>query len=189
MMAVSRLVLVRHAMPETDPGTPAPLWHLGTAGRAAARAMRPLLPVPAYLVASDEPKAVATLREMSGEPEIATDADVGEVRRPHVWSPRHRSLARSYVAGVCHEGWEPHDRVAARFDRAVVRHAAAATGRTLVIGTHGMAPTVWLASRMRLDPDPAEFWADLRFPDVLDVDLAAGTVRRVRGDQAPTMAG
>ncbi len=70
-----------------------------------------------------------------------------------------------------------------RFDAAVARHAAlaAAGNQILVIGTHGLAPTVWLASRVSLDPDPAHFWAALRFPDVIDVDLAGGTASRRSG--------
>jgi broad specificity phosphatase PhoE len=59
---------------------------------------------------------------------------------------------------------------------AVARHAALAAGRTLVIGSHGMAMTVWLAARTGLDPGP--FWARLRFPDMIDVDLGAGVARR-----------
>ena len=55
----------------------------------------------------------------------------------------------------------------------MVRHAAAAAerGQTLVLGTHGLAPTVWMASRYRLDPDPAQFWAGLRFPDIVEIEL------------------
>jgi 2,3-bisphosphoglycerate-dependent phosphoglycerate mutase len=67
--------------------------------------------------------------------------------------------------------------VADRFGAAVTRHSALAAGRhrTLVIGTHGLALTVWLASLMRLDPDPAQFWERLRFPDVIEVDLVGRT--------------
>ena len=83
------------------------------------------------------------------------------------------------MEGVCHDGWEPHEQVAARFDAAVSRHAklAAARNLPLVIGTHGLAPTVWLAHR-RLLGDPAQFWEDLRFPDLIEVDLAAATASR-----------
>ncbi|BCB75957.1 hypothetical protein GCM10022251_55390 [Phytohabitans flavus] len=102
-----------------------------------------------------------------------------------MWSDDHdyRAVARAYVVGVRHHGWEAHGQVASRFDAAVARHAAVAAerGLTLVVGTHGLAPTIWLASRMSLVPTPAEFWADLRFPDILDVDLIAGTVSRRAG--------
>jgi hypothetical protein len=101
-----------------------------------------------------------------------------EVRRPHVWSDDsdYRAMARAYVGGVRHDGLEPHDEVFARFESAVVRHAslAAAQRRTLVVGTHGLAPTVWLSRRVRLEPSPAQFWEQLRFPDLVEVDLSAG---------------
>jgi len=175
-----RLVLVRHAMPELDPAVPSTWRRLGEAGRAAARALRPLLPGSAYHVASDEPKAVQTLRELAGHHDVATDPGFAEVHHRYVWAADHgyRALAYAYLEGVCHEGWEPHALVAARFDAAVVRHAAAAGDRMLVVGTHGLAPTVWLASRMRVEPSPARFWAALRWPELIDVALTAGTASR-----------
>jgi hypothetical protein len=46
-----------------------------------------------------------------------------------------------------------------------------------VVASHGMAMTVWLTAAIGLE-DPIGFWSELRFPDALAVDLAAGTVRR-----------
>jgi len=62
----------------------------------------------------------------------------------------------------------------------VTRHlqAAAARQQTLIAGTHGLAATLWLASRLRLEPSPARFWASLRFPELLEVDLRTGQLRR-----------
>ncbi len=166
------MILVRHAMPLVDPSIRSERWELGDEGRAAARALRPLIPQPAYYVASPEPKAAQTVQELAGDAEIPTDAGFAEVRRPYVWSAvaDYRALAWAYVAGTSHDGWEPHEAVAARFDAAVTRHAVAAGDKVLVIGTHGLAPTVWLAGRFELKPSPAEFWAALRFPDLIDVD-------------------
>jgi len=180
---MDRLVLVRHAMPVPDPDVPSERWRLGEPGRAAARALRAVLPPDAYLVASDEPKAVQTLQEAAGQPDVATDPDFGEVRRPYVWAADedYRSVARAYVEGAAHAGWEPHAAVAARFGAAVARHAALAGHRTLVVGTHGLSPTVWLAGVVRLEPSPAGFWQSLGYPDVVDVDLAAGRATRRAG--------
>jgi broad specificity phosphatase PhoE len=176
MSNVERLILVRHAMPEVVPEVPAERWHLGADGRSAARALRSLVAGPAYFVASDEPKAVETLQEVAGHAEVRTDPGFGEVRRPYLWTDDYRATASAYVAGVRHDGWEPHDEVFTRFESAVVRHAgfAAARRRVLVVGTHGLAPTVWLSRRMRLAPSPPRFWADLRFPDLIEVDLVSG---------------
>jgi broad specificity phosphatase PhoE len=175
MTTVERLVLVRHAMPELVPDVPAERWHLGPGGRSAARALRRSMPGPAYFVASDEPKAVETLEELAGGHDVAVEPGFAEVHRPHLWTDDYRATARAYVEGVRHDGWEPHDEVFARFESAVVRHAGLATaqGRILVVGTHGLAPTVWLSRHIRLEPSPAQFWADLRFPDIVDVDLSA----------------
>jgi broad specificity phosphatase PhoE len=179
----ARLVLVRHAMPVVEPAVPAERWRLGPTGRAAARALQPLVTWPAYYVASSEPKAVQTLQEIAGQTNVITDAALVEVRRPHRWSDNsiYRAAARSYIQGACPEGWEPHDQVIGRFEEAVVRHAAAAAdqGRTLVVDTHGVASTIWLASRYVLGPDPVEFWAALRFPDLIEIDLLHGLVQRL----------
>ena len=59
-----RLILIRRAIPVIAPQTPAELWHLDHEGRTAARAARPLPVRSVYYVASTEPKAVETLREV-----------------------------------------------------------------------------------------------------------------------------
>lgn len=170
-----RLFLVRHAMPAVDPDVPAEQWQLGQESRVAARLIRLHVQHPAYYVASSEPKAAQTMQEIAGAQRVVTDDDLAEVHRPHVWlsDGDYRDAALAYAGGECPDGWEPRERVIARFDAAVVRHASAAAGRgqTLVLGTHGLAPTVWMASRYELAPDPARFWAGLRFPDIVEIDL------------------
>ncbi len=180
---LTRLVLVRHAMPVVEPAVSSELWQLGNEGRSAAKALRPRLAQPAYLVASDEPKAIQTLQELASRLDVATDPGFREVRRPHAWSADYASLARAYVEGLRHDGWEDHADVVGRFAAAVARHAtiAAARRHPLVIGTHGLAPTVWLASIMPLDPSPATFWERLTFPDLIDVDLIGRTATRRAG--------
>jgi len=184
-LVLVRLVLVRHAMPVIDPETPAELWHLGPEGRAAARAMAPLIVgSAAHFVSSTEPKALETLREIAPHAPIETDDRFAEVRRPRAWTDgdTYRAAARAYIeAGPPADGWEPRDEVIARFDAAVARHAAAAaaSGATLVIGTHGLVLTRWLASRVELRPSPADFWASLRFPDMIELDPRRTSVRRL----------
>jgi hypothetical protein len=48
-----------------------------------------------------------------------------------------------------------------------------------------MAMTIWLARRYVLEPDPAQFWAALRFPDPVEIDLRHGVVRTSATDQSP----
>lgn len=172
---MDRLVLVRHAMPVVEPDVPSDLWELGEQGREASRALAVAAPQSPYYVASDEPKALQTVQEMSGGSKVVSDPGFREVRRPHRWSDDYRMQACAYIEGVCHDEWEPHAKVIARFDAAISRHARIAVARqqTLVVGTHGLAPTIWLASRLPLQPSPGAFWASLQFPDLIDVDLVA----------------
>ncbi|MBL7257822.1 histidine phosphatase family protein [Paractinoplanes lichenicola] len=167
-----RLILVRHAMPVTDPAIPPHRWRLAAPVSLSspprdhpARPGSSALPRGAYLVASSETKAAQTL---SFDRPLPQDAGFDEVRRPHEWRDDHRERARAYVEGLPHPGWEPHAAVVARFEAALARHAELAAGRALVVGTHGMAMTCWLWSRA-LVTDPGSFWAALRFPDVIEV--------------------
>ena len=158
-------------MPAADPAVPPPEWPLSGPGRVAAAALR--LPPGAYLVASDETRAWQTL-EPAGS--VVRDGRFGEVRREgEPWHGPYRELRRSYVDGADHPRWERRADVARRFDEAMNDHLVRAEGRPLVIGSHGMAITVWLTARVGLTA-PGDFWAALRFPDVIGVDLR---IRRV----------
>ncbi|SFF12421.1 Broad specificity phosphatase PhoE [Actinoplanes philippinensis] len=168
------LLLVRHAMPAFGPDVPAPEWELSSEGRCEARALARVLPPDALLVASREPKARQTL-EPAGS--VYTDARFDEVARDEPYEGDFRARRRAYVTGTDYPGWEPRERVAARFAEAVSFWAARAEERPLVIASHGMAMTVWLAATVAL-ADPGAFWADLRLPDLLTVDMAAEQVSR-----------
>jgi broad specificity phosphatase PhoE len=173
------LVLVRHAMPVVARSQPPAQWILSAEGRTAAARMS--LPEHAYLVASDEPKAFQTLEPFGT---VERDGRFGEVRRTGEPWDGYRDVRRSYVAGVDHDGWEARGAVVARFDAAVRDHLVRAHGRAIVVATHGMAMTLWLAATVGL-PSPAEFWDDLRLPDPFTVDLAAHTVSRLEPPPAP----
>jgi broad specificity phosphatase PhoE len=151
------LILVRHAMPAVLPAVPPERWSLSDEGRAAARQLATLLPADAVFVASDEPKAAETL------PSAQLDARFREVRRTEAFSDDFAVARRSYVDGAALPGWEPRESVVARFSAGL-----SAYGRPLVVATHGMALTVWLAATIGL-ADPGAFWADLRFPDAIAV--------------------
>jgi broad specificity phosphatase PhoE len=170
------LYLVRHAMPQVDPATDPATWPLGRDGRAAARRLGRRLPSGAFLVASDEPKAWQTL-DPGRERGVLRDARLREVRRTEEFTDDFRRVRRSYVSGADIAGWEPRLEVARRFADAVRAATDRGDGRDVVVASHGMAMTVWLTATLPL-ADPGSFWADLRFPDVLAVDLRAGTVTR-----------
>jgi broad specificity phosphatase PhoE len=158
---MNHVVLVRHATPAHGPERPAHEWALDPEGAAAARELAAVLPTDAYLVASAEPKAWQTL-EPAGP--VIRDARFNEVNRDEPYDGDWVARRRAYVAGTDHPGWGARVRVAERFEAGVSDHLAAAEDRTLVVASHGMAMTVWLAARVGLD-DPVAFWAGLRFPE------------------------
>lgn len=185
--------LVRHAPPAATPDAPAPSWPLTPEGRALAAALVPALPADALLFSSPEPKAWQTLEPAAAAgpvPRLVVhDPRFGEVRRPpDTWAGGWRAERQAYVAGTPHPGWEPQADVAARFDAGVAAALAAAaeapagadgSGPGVVVASHGMAITCWLVARgLVAAADAAEFWSTLRQPDLLAVDLGAGTWRR-----------
>jgi broad specificity phosphatase PhoE len=171
------IYLVRHAMPLVDPDTDPARWRLGSDGLAAARQLSGRLPTAALLIASTEPKAWQTL-DPDGNGVVRRDSRLGEVKRPREYRADFRCLRRRYVRGAFVPGWEPQADVAARFAAAVSEAMERAAARDLVLASHGMAMTVWLTRAVALT-DPQGFWDGLLFPDLLAVDLAAGTVARI----------
>jgi broad specificity phosphatase PhoE len=169
------LLLVRHAMPAFGPDQPSDQWELSAEGHAAAAGLARRLPPGAHLVASEEPKAWQTLTPAGA---VIRDARFNEVRRKgEPYDGNFRELRQSYVDGVDHPGWEQRAQVAARFESGVADHLAVAGTAPMVIASHGMAMTIWLTARIGL-ADPGAFWAELRLPDLLEVDLTARTSRR-----------
>jgi broad specificity phosphatase PhoE len=180
-----KLFLVRHAMPAFGPDVPAAAWELSSEGWRAARALVRALPADALLIASREPKARQTL-EPAGS--VYTDKRFDEVARDEPYEGDFRARRRAYVTGTDYTGWEPRDRVVARFAEGVTSWAARVDGRPLVIASHGMAMTLWLTTTVAL-PDPGAFWADLRLPDLLTVDVAAKQVSRPMCQGGPNRLG
>jgi len=172
------LLLVRHAMPAHTPDRPAGSWDLARDGRRGAESLRTVLPSNAVLVSSPEPKARQTL-EPSGP--VMTDWRFREVDRdePHGDDFRARRLA--WVTGADHAGWEPRALVVARFGAAVQFWLSRAGDQPLVIASHGMAMTVWIAAQGL--EDPGAFWVALRLPDVFEVDPFTRRVGRVVSTQ------
>jgi broad specificity phosphatase PhoE len=169
-----KLFLVRHAMPAFGPDVPAAAWQLSSEGWCAARALARALPGGALLIASREPKARQTL-EPAGW--VHTDERFNEVSRDEPYEGEFRARRRAYVAGMDYAGWEPRDQVRARFAEGVRFWTVQADGRPLVIASHGMAMTLWLTATVGL-ADPGAFWADLRLPDLLVVDITGKQVTR-----------
>lgn len=172
---MTRVVLVRHAMPVVDPDRPPDRWELSPAGRAAAELLRGRLPADAVPVSSPQAKALDTLAVALDLPadRIRTDPRLAEVARPG--EPvdddvLHRRLA--WVTGHPdhrHTTWETTTAAAARFSTALAELDA----DQVVVGTHGLVSTAWLVSIGQLAAGEAAgaFWQQLGLPDVIEVQL------------------
>lgn len=142
------IYLVRHAQPAVRRKVAPDRWELTADGRSAAARLAGRLPWDPYLVASDEPKAIQTLHCAYPGRAVDTDPRFGEVRRVEPVDDGYAERRRQYVSGTPLPRWELASAVVARFAAAVTDHLARADGRPLVIGTHGMALTVWLAAAL-----------------------------------------
>lgn len=170
------LTLVRHAMPLQIPGEDPSTWGLGPEGVAAARRLSDTLPDDPYVVASPEPKAVATALTGTGR-QPTLDLRLVEVRRPADWVADHRTRALRYLRGEAQDGWEDRDDVMMRMDAAIQEHLDHAAGRRLVVVGHGMSAALWMSRRLRVDA--AQWWMGLAFPDTWEVDLDAVDAHRL----------
>lgn len=168
-------------MPSFGPDVPAHAWELNREGRREARKLAGALPAEALLIASREPKARQTV-EPAGP--VRTDERFNEVTSDEPYEGDFRARRRAYVTGTDHPGWEPRDEVVARFTDGLRFWAEQADGRPLVVASHGMAMTLWLDATVGLT-DPGAFWAGLRLPDLLHIDVTGGRVARSEyGDPA-----
>jgi broad specificity phosphatase PhoE len=169
------VIILRHAEPDIQPDQSPAEWRLSPTGRAAAAAVGQQRLCAALLASSGEPKAVETIRLAAGvQPaSIHIDDRFGEVRRPgEPFDDNHGVRRRAWVEGrsdTRHETWETPVQAAHRFQRGLDGIDA----DRVAVATHGMVLTAWLVSIGHVEAGSAagEFWAGLRFPDVLTVTI------------------
>ena len=178
----SKITLLRHAMPEVDASASPDTWPLSTDGVAAASG---LVLAAGTVASSPELKALQTTALACGvETEsIEQDARFREVDRVERVHDGFREARRAWVAGQLderHEGWETADAAAQRFHDGLRAHPA----EHLIVGTHGMVLTSWLAAQglVGAGDEAVAFWEALRFPDALQLTLPLLRVRAVLTD-------
>ena len=128
---MSDLVLVRHALPDTDPAVAPERWPLGKASRDAVRRLARRLPADPLVISSNEMRAAQTADELVSVQggRIEVDPRLNEARRPNRWYADYRERAHRYVAGQTYGGWEAHESVARRVDAGVQPHYTRSTVR------------------------------------------------------------
>ncbi|MGE3574224.1 MAG: histidine phosphatase family protein [Dehalococcoidia bacterium] len=177
---------MRHAMPDVEPGVASKLWGLGEAGREDCVLLAHALPEGVSSIwSSDERKAKETADVIGlrlGLP-VSTDERFAEVDRPSVWDRDYREVAAGYLSGRDEPGWEARASVVSRFSEAI--DFAGQSSELPVVVSHGLATTLWLASRTGINSEP--WWRELTLPDAWQIDTTTGELSHLwmggtRGD-------
>jgi 2,3-bisphosphoglycerate-dependent phosphoglycerate mutase len=178
------LILVRHAMPVVSDRVPSTEWTLSESSMEECVLLAHCLPTDLAPVvhSSSQPKAertaavIALRRGLTVEPDEA----FREVDKSEEWfdgDEGYRAAVATYLRDGGRPDWEEHAAVARRFGDAVDRALAANPLGDLVVVNHGMALSLYVASREPIDLVP--FWRALTFPDAWRLDLETGELLRL----------
>lgn len=180
------VILVRHAMPEVVPGVSSTLWELGDAALEDCVLLAHALPqdLARIVCTSHQPKVKQTAGVLALRRglELRADERLREVDQGPGWIDDYRAAAASYLRdGTVGEtaDWEPRERVAERFAAGVGAAITANSGSAgdVVVVNHGLAMSLWLASRSGIDLVP--FWQGLTFPDAWRLEMKTGELRHI----------
>lgn len=171
---MSRLILIKHSLPEIDPRQPAAQWSLSVAGRArcAPLAIRVRPYAPTLIFASREPKAAETahiLAEQLGLPFQLVD-HLHEHDRRHVrWVEREQfeTAVKQFFdePNKLVMGGETADEAHARFAGAVNGLVERHPAETLALVAHGTVITLLVARLVNIEP--FAFWQRLGLPALI----------------------
>jgi broad specificity phosphatase PhoE len=183
---MAAVILIRHAMPEIQNGVASALWRLGESALEDCVLLAHALPLDLAprVLTSNQVKVTQTAGVIALRRglEVVEDARLREVEQDHAWIEDYRVAAAAYLErGPTGEsvGWETHLSSVARFGAGVDAAIAANDGQEgdVVVVNHGLAMSLWLASRIPLDI--VSWWKVLTFPDAWRVDLDAQTVEHL----------
>jgi len=171
---MTRIVLIRHAMPQIEESVPAADWTLSADGIEAATALAAHLTRFAFteIASSTEPKAVGTAAAIAQALRlpVTVDDDFAETRRRTVGFLTHEQIDAG-IRGLFGRpsqivyGEESADAAYTRFAAAIERQAAKGASDIAVV-THGTILSVY-ASRVAPIADVFSFWKSLRLPDAI----------------------
>jgi len=172
--SMRRLLLVRHSLPEIDPGVAAREWRLSDEGRRRCALLAEAVSVhhPAVVVTSQEPKAMETGQIVAGRLGLRWEAAAGLQEHERPWAPwEGRQAFQARVARFFERpeslvfGEETADQARRRFAAALAevlrRHGR---GKGAVV-SHGTVMTRLVAGHNEVDP--FAFWRRLGLPAVV----------------------
>ncbi len=174
-----KLVLIKHAPPQVDPAVPSPRWVLSDAGRRRCDWLADELSAQgvARLFASLEPKALETAALVAIRNGLAVEPRAGLNENDRTGfgfgtEDELRAAIRAFFDRPAQTvmGTESADAAFARYAAAVKGAVAEAGGRNLAIVTHGTVLTLFVARHNAIAP--FDFWASLRLPAYVVLDVA-----------------
>ena len=176
-----KVILVRHSVPQIEPGVPARAWHLSAEGRR--RGIRLAAHLAAYapgcLVASTEPKAAETAELVAHMRGLSWQSVAGlhEHERNSVGylgEDDFRRCLADFFARPAELVWgdetaeQAYRRFAAAIEAAMVRCPAA----TMAVFTHGTILSLFAGRRAGIDP--YRLWQRLDMPSIVVLSWPAG---------------
>ena len=192
MKASRKLILVKHSLPQVEPGKPAREWMLGEEGKRRSRSLADGLKRfnPALVVTSVEPKAAETGEIIAAELGIpcAQAENLHEHERgPEDWADSREEfearVARFFSApGKPVFGRETAEQAYQRFSRGI---AAVVEGRSegnIVVVAHGTVISLFVGRRNGIDPFP--LWLTLGLPSYAVVSLPRYTLMAVAAGES-----
>ena len=178
------LILVRHAMPLVSEKLSSAEWRLSEHSKQDCVLLAHVLPqrLAGAVYCSNQPKTYDTARVIGIRRSLRIEADEAfrEVDKPEEWfddDEDYRAAVAAYLRDGGRPGWEEHAAVASRFGEGVDRALAPNPKGDLVVVNHGMALSLYLASKAPIDLVP--FWRALTFPDAWRLDLETGGLVRL----------
>jgi broad specificity phosphatase PhoE len=174
---MSKLYLIKHAMPELDPNVPAPDWRLGARGRALSELLAQKLG--AYpldvIVSSVEPKAIETAQIVAAR--LDKPFDIGKDLHEHERRNEPFTTRDNFESRVAEFFAKPNELVLgsetanqahARFANAIARVIEKHPQKNIAIVAHGTVISLFVA---RTQASPFEFWKRMGLPSIVVLDV------------------
>jgi len=186
---VKKLLLIKHSLPEIDPGIPAAAWMLSEAGRQRCilLAQRVAEYTPDMVVCSQEPKANETGRLLARQLDLpwAVAPNLHEHERPTPGLAARDVFESAVESFFAHPkklvfGAESAQQAQNRFEKAVEAVLNNYPAQTLAIVAHGTVISLFVAHKTGMDA--FSLWKKLGLPSMVVLSLPDFKLEKVIGN-------
>lgn len=178
---MSKLYIVRHSIPATDPSVAAEHWPLSEAGiRAAQQLSRlPCWQDVEIIYSSPEPKALQTAEEIARpwDKKVIIEPDLRELQVKQVWLGNADFLKKvgDYLEGADDPDFEPYDQAQQRIVSCMQRLVQSPPGRSIAVVSHARILVAFFSHLFSRRVGRHE-WRSIKMPDLAIVDLVKAQV-------------